>query len=533
MSNSAKKGTGPICRDGPEGAAHKLDLSPFSRLLTGLLDDELDAADRQRLVETLRGDPAARTHYLQYLLTDAMLRLEHTAPAEVGNERRPADLADSSPLIPPIVLDTSPAGRSLVGGFLFSYGVAALILGIALLAGWTRTISRDRGVVPAGRPATHDVAVRPPSVGRITAAVGCVWAERAATAAPQDDVLAGREYALQSGFLEIAYHSGVRVILEGPVRYEVGSSAGGFLARGKLTARVESRESRVESKTPDAPSPSGSRLSTQGSQLFTVRTPTAVVSDLGTEFGVEVDSSGTTYAHVFQGKVELSPREDGRQPAGAIALETGQSAAAAMDSDRRVRVTRGDDELRPIVFVRRSRDGGPFQWWAVSGLRRWQIIAHGDDPEIQWQVRVPYDGPAARLPQHGAEQPAADGVPAESGRLSAVDDRSGRPVSSTCINYEFRLAGDLPEKAILWAQVRGDIGIDRVRLNGTIIGTPRVPPHSAQKIVTLTGVLDISRVLTKGRNTLTFDITRDRSAGQAESKRSAAPDRRKGARGSQ
>ena len=25
-----KKGTGPICRDGPEGAAHKLDLSPFS-----------------------------------------------------------------------------------------------------------------------------------------------------------------------------------------------------------------------------------------------------------------------------------------------------------------------------------------------------------------------------------------------------------------------------------------------------------------------------------------------------------------------
>ncbi len=27
-----KKGTGPICRNGPEGASHKLDLSPFSRL---------------------------------------------------------------------------------------------------------------------------------------------------------------------------------------------------------------------------------------------------------------------------------------------------------------------------------------------------------------------------------------------------------------------------------------------------------------------------------------------------------------------
>ena len=26
-----KKGTGPICRNGPEGASHKLDLSPSSR----------------------------------------------------------------------------------------------------------------------------------------------------------------------------------------------------------------------------------------------------------------------------------------------------------------------------------------------------------------------------------------------------------------------------------------------------------------------------------------------------------------------
>jgi hypothetical protein len=27
----AEKGTGPICRNGPEGAPHKLDLSPFPR----------------------------------------------------------------------------------------------------------------------------------------------------------------------------------------------------------------------------------------------------------------------------------------------------------------------------------------------------------------------------------------------------------------------------------------------------------------------------------------------------------------------
>ena len=51
-------------------------------LLIGLIDEELDAADRVRLVELLRNDPAARTHYLRYRLTDAMLRLEHGTPVE-------------------------------------------------------------------------------------------------------------------------------------------------------------------------------------------------------------------------------------------------------------------------------------------------------------------------------------------------------------------------------------------------------------------------------------------------------------------
>ena len=32
MATEREKGTGPICRDGPEGAAHKLDLSPFSQI---------------------------------------------------------------------------------------------------------------------------------------------------------------------------------------------------------------------------------------------------------------------------------------------------------------------------------------------------------------------------------------------------------------------------------------------------------------------------------------------------------------------
>ncbi len=39
--------------------------------------------------------------------------------------------------------------------------------------------------------------------------------------------------------------------------------------------------------------------------MFAVRTPTAVVTDLGTEFGVEVDQRGNTASYVFQGTVQV------------------------------------------------------------------------------------------------------------------------------------------------------------------------------------------------------------------------------------
>ena len=40
--------------------------------------------------------------------------------------------------------------------------------------------------------------------------------------------------------------------------------------------------------------------------LFSVRTPTAIVTDLGTEFGVEVGQSGNTTSHVFRGAVRMT-----------------------------------------------------------------------------------------------------------------------------------------------------------------------------------------------------------------------------------
>ena len=58
------------------------------------------------------------------------------------------------------------------------------------------------------------------------------------------------------------------------------------------------------------------------SPLFTVRTPTARVADLGTEFGVEVDPSGVSTAHVYEGKVEFAAVAGG----GATGRQAGSYA---------------------------------------------------------------------------------------------------------------------------------------------------------------------------------------------------------------
>ena len=340
--------------------------------MIGLLDEQLDAADRLRLVELLRNDPAARTYYLRYMLTDAMLRLEHSTPIEVGRRgggsgRRDFGIRNldnpqiSRSLIPhsaicpshhfgfvPTLHSSLFTLQSSVGSFLFSNLMAAVILGIGLLIGWTWRSShydqRSRRKTLRGKRPLPPEAQRGDAAGRprSPALADCRWTDPATEAFERDPVPLGRKYALASGFMEITYDSGAKVILQGPCTYEVESARGGFLSVGKLTARVEKKGSgfRVQDsgskgertanlalskrannqplRSPLAPRSGGERRGERGegrasnpqslipNPLFVIRTPTAVVTDLGTEFGVEVDRSGASRSHVFQGKVEIA-----------------------------------------------------------------------------------------------------------------------------------------------------------------------------------------------------------------------------------
>jgi hypothetical protein len=178
------------------------------------------------------------------------------------------------------------------------------------------TNSHSQSPVPASSPKAI--------VGRITGMIECRWGlgtgdegrdEARGQTNHQSEILnlkspvrLGDTLALRSGLLEITYDTGAKVILQGPVTYEIESATGGYLAVGKLTAKMENG---ANSKIQGPKSELATSHQSLATALFAVRTPTAIVTDLGTEFGVEVNERGQTESLVFVGAVTVKSCHSG------------------------------------------------------------------------------------------------------------------------------------------------------------------------------------------------------------------------------
>jgi hypothetical protein len=276
------------------------------------------------------------------------------------NDQPPAPSPEHIAL--PIIIQTLPDPpstffSSFIGDPLFSYVVATMIVGVAVLVASILKVSSNAEVVTYSPPHSpvRDIQLPPPPkveyVGRITGMVDCILGEGSGVRSqgPESDthhssfiihqsrVALGDTFAIRSGLLEITYNSGAKVILQGPVTYKVESSASGYLSVGKLTARVE-KGSGVRGQGSDA---SIHHSSIINHHLFAVRTPTATVTDLGTEFGVEVDKQGRTVSHVFRGLVRVQMLARSGKPEGIGQL---------LRENESARVDGGVGERRIIVM---------------------------------------------------------------------------------------------------------------------------------------------------------------------------------------
>ena len=343
-------------------------LENLLSVVTASLFDETSPADIVRLEQLVCNDDRVCELYVQAIFDSLVLRKWSSVDAQdvkidTSREVHVDRFDDSKPVVAPspllpLLSNTLPG---MVGffssGWPVAYLIATMIFGIGLLIGSLVHVSQP--VLLARQsllPGRVDAEPKTEVVGRITGMVDCKWA---GTALDSPGVPVGTKYELASGLMEITYDTGAKVLLQGPVTYEVESATGGYLAVGRLTARVDKKGSGFSGQGSEISNSQDPRPKTQDPRpnpLFSVRTPTATVTDLGTEFGVEVDKQGGTSSHVFRGSVKLQVAADkGETEATTHVLHENESArverSSGKQSDGNCVILLGPS-VKPAGFVR-------------------------------------------------------------------------------------------------------------------------------------------------------------------------------------
>jgi hypothetical protein len=495
-----------------------MNLSPaqteeLRSLLARCADVPMTEQETVRLNELLVSDVQAQQMFVDYAMLDACLDMVWTSGE--GGEAGESTVADFAPSEEdaPVIIQTLPVlnapaspSYSPLGSFLLSYGVAAAVVAVGMLMGWICQVSfpqSNRTEVAGGTPHSPATPLQPEPeqvfVGRISGMVDCQWVDPRNAPVGFDRVALGRKYALVSGLLEIVYDSGARIILQGPCDYEVESGTGGYLSLGRLTAKVEKKaeggRGKGEGRKPNVP------LSPLPSPpCFLVRTPTATIADLGTEFGVEVDKSGSSKAHVYRGKVEVRVDAGNGAKVKALPLGENQSARVEAGKGRVARIVREPGQAS--AFVREMPRRVPIKLFNTG------VNINPGDPDPHWQIAARSDDPKF--------QPRAAGVVAMTNSYWVVNQRDRSQwisVRGGELTYEpddavytfrttFDLSGMRAATAILHVRFAVDNHIRAMRLNGQSV---RVPPHGHQDFGFLQA-FSVRHGFVEGANVLEIDV---------------------------
>ena len=173
----------------------------------------------------------------------------------------------------------SKLSRTFVG-FVTGVTAAALLLAAFGMLRWPSADPMQVAEVPAANSIEQPVIEVPSIAATLTGMVDCRWNSGFAVPTYGEQLVKDRMLSLKSGLAQLTFESGAKLILQGPAEFLVRSEMQGTLEVGKLSAVVP-----------------------QQAHGFTVRTPSAEIVDLGTEFGVEVDEDSHTEVHVFEGEV--------------------------------------------------------------------------------------------------------------------------------------------------------------------------------------------------------------------------------------
>jgi len=153
---------------------------------------------------------------------------------------------------------------------------------------------------------------------------------------------------LLSGLVTLRYAQGVEIVIEGPAQFLCTSQRDFYMRFGRAVAHVPKQMSG-----------------------FTLKTPSARVVDLGTEFGIDVDMDGQAIVQMYQGKASLVSRGYERDRMQQI-LTCGQARKVNPKTAQIEKV-----EMQPNLFVRKI-DSKSNIIWSGQMLSLADIVGNGD-----------------------------------------------------------------------------------------------------------------------------------------------------------
>jgi ferric-dicitrate binding protein FerR (iron transport regulator) len=227
---------------------------------------------------------------------------------ENESERKAQKSADLANTVDDLRWALGKATTRLVRSTPFITGsiAAVLLIGLLLLAPWNKTTPTSNPDMPAAStqstPRGSEPLATHTAVATLTATHNAIWAEGASAPGsplrPGDALAAGQRLNLTAGYAEITTNDGAVAILEAPATIELLSSDNALhLKQGKLVGLCH----------------------TDSSKGLVVKTDYAVITDLGTEFGVQVQGNQVTTT-VFTGEVVVST--PGAEPVNLTANQT-------------------------------------------------------------------------------------------------------------------------------------------------------------------------------------------------------------------
>jgi Concanavalin A-like lectin/glucanases superfamily/FecR protein len=300
-----------------------IDEDRVRELILKALDGDASDDELRGLNEVLLENEQVRTSAARFLCDDSLLAEEIGTIEEattvlsqlVETNGRSSGLGELLDLRiqhavssrPHLAVGTSTILRPIgtVLGFINRHGLAvaaaAALLALAflwqhwaLMARFDKLYSIAAVPDPVARDEIRDksresnIAPGVASVARVTGLSDCKWPTGEEPLKFGDQLAPGQRLHLTKGVLQLTFNTGARVVVEGPVDFELTAPSEATLTAGKVAAAVP-----------------------RFARGYTILTPSAEVVDLGTEFGVDVDKTGASEVHVFEGDVVARSRANG------------------------------------------------------------------------------------------------------------------------------------------------------------------------------------------------------------------------------